>query len=152
MMHTLIPVGALVLAFGAGAAAAAIAPWPAACSSNSCVNSHLNDLNARLKALDTATFSKTVVVTDEYVLSDGNQDRVSTVVPCGTPDPTDDRPFRGMAVSGGVHIGGANAEQWQITSSGPPNAMNSWPVDAYNPHYVPGDPLPSITVFAVCLK
>lgn len=152
-MNKLIATVAVLFAFGGTAAAAAAVNWPATCSSNYCVNNHLNDLNARLKALDKATFSKTVVVSRTYVFSDpANLDNISTVVACGTPDPSDNRPFVGWAISGGINISGNNADQWHIVSSGPPNMMNSWPVYAHNPDYVNGDPLPTVTVFAICLK
>jgi hypothetical protein len=30
--------------------------------------------------------------------------------------------------------------------------MNSWPLFAHNPDYVDGDPLPTVTVFAICVR
>jgi hypothetical protein len=151
----------LVLLFAsAGGAAAAVTVtsaqkavnWPASCSTNACVNAHLNDLNSRLRALKNNTFSDAVVVTYAYSFDPDNREYIQTVVPCGTPDPNDSRPFKGWAISGGVTIGGSNADQWQVYTSGPPNAMNSWPIMAHNPEYVDGDPLPDVTVFAICLK
>ena len=148
-------VAAIVALFAVGGTGVAVAAvtWPATCSSYACVNRHLNELNARVARLDRSTFSKTVVVSHRYVFSDpANLDNISTVAPCGTPDPNDDRPFRGWAISGGLDISGPNNWQWHLVSSGPPNAMNSWPLFAHDPYYMSGDPLPTVTVFAICLK
>jgi hypothetical protein len=159
-MKKLIAIVALLFMFGGTAAiAAAVVAWPAACSGWTCANSHMNDLNTRLKGLNNKAFSKTVVVEHPYTfdLSDPtNVPFISIVTPCGTPDPTDDRPFKGVAISGGITIsddeyGVGNADQWHIVSSGPPNMMNSWPVFATNPDYVDGDPLPIVTTYAICL-
>lgn len=151
-MNKLIPLAALLSAFGGTAAVAAVA-WPASCTSDSCVSSQPNNVNTRTKGLDNRTFSKTVVVSHKYEFDDpSNRDFIQTVVPCGTSDPNDNRPFKGWAISGGVNISGHHAGQWHIVSSGPPNMMNSWPVDAHNPDYVGGDALPKVTVFAICLK
>lgn len=156
-MKRLFPMLALVLtlAAGAGAAVGAVAvsravSWPAGCSTNSCVNDHLNDLNTRVRSLKNATFSKRVVVTDDYTFDDPeNLSYIETMVPCGLPGTAD---FRGWAISGGVSISGSNADQWHVYTSGPPSAMNSWHVVAHNPDYVSGDPLPTVTAFAICLK
>lgn len=148
-MNKLIPLAALLSAFGGTAAVAAVA-WPASCTSDSCVNSQPNNVNTRTKGLDNRTFSKTVVVSHKYEFSQNNN--ILTLEACGTPNPNDARPFKGWAISGGLNISGHHAGQWQIVSSGPPTAMNSWPVDAHNPDYVGGDALPKVTVFAICLK
>lgn len=155
---------AIALVMLGGTAAVAAVAWPAACSGWTCVNSHMNDLDTRADDLKarvnkiTARLSptepKTVVVEQDYVfdLTDPtNVPFITTVTPCGTPDPADDRPFKGWAISGGINIGGENADQWHIVSSGPPNMMNSWPVFATNPSYVDGDPLPTVSTFAICL-
>jgi len=57
----LIAVAALALAFGSTEAQSAV-HWPAKCSSWSCVNSHLNNLNKRTKAVKAS-----LRVTDSYV-------------------------------------------------------------------------------------
>lgn len=156
MTKKLVLVIALVFAFaaGAGAAVGAVAvsravPWPANCTTNACLNTHLNDLNTRVKSLNRSTFSKRVVVTDEVASDPEHPDFIETMVPCGQPGT--DR-FRGWAISGGLSIGGSNAHQWQVYASGPPSAMNSWHLAAHNPEYVAGDPLPTVTAFAICLK
>lgn len=151
-MKRLVPTFALMLAFVAGAGAAAGAmvvsravSWPASCSTYSCVNSHLNDLK-------NTDFTKAVVVSHRYVFSEGEYDNIATFEACGTADSSDDRPFRGWAINGGVDISGGNAAQWHMVTSGPRNAMNSWPVYWHNDGYVSGDPLPTVTIWAICLQ
>ena len=150
-MKKIIVMVAMLFLFG-GTAAVAAAVWPATCTSNGCVNSHLNNLNTRVKGLEGTALTKRVVVTESYDFDAEYPWVIETLVACGTPDPTDDRPFKGWAVSGGLEIQGETAEQWHIYSSGPPNLMNSWPVSARNMHYEAADPLPTVTAFAVCLK
>lgn len=149
-MKTVVLMVALLFLLGGTAAVAAVV-WPASCTSDACVNSHLNNLNSRVKGLEKATISQPRLVTESYEFEE-NPAIIEQMVACGTPDPTDDRPFRGWAISGGLDIQGENAEQWHVFRSGPPNLMNSWQVGAYNPDYVPGDPLPTVTQWVLCLK
>lgn len=167
-----IALAAAMLVIGATAAVAAV-NWPASCNGWSCANSHMNDLYGRVNAVNdkvntvnsrvnelrsrlALTDPKTVVVEDDYVFDLTAPESIpfiQGVTACGTPDPNDDRPFVGWAISGGITISGEDeaTRNWHIVSSGPPNMMNSWPVFAFNPEYVEGDPLPTVSTFAICL-
>lgn len=165
-----IALAAAMLVIGATAAVAAV-NWPASCNGWSCANSHMNDLYGRVNTVNdkvntvngkvnelnrrlALTDEKTVVRVEPYVFDLTAPESIPFIeemATCGTPDPGDDRPFYGYAISGGITIGGEGAEDWHIVSSGPPNMMNSWPVVASNPDWVEGDPLPDVSTFAICL-
>lgn len=158
-----IALAAAMLVIGATAAVAAV-NWPASCNGWSCANSHMNDLYGRLNTVNARvnelrsrlalTDPKTVVKEEPYefdLTAPESIPFIQQMAACGTPDPSDDRPFYGYAISGGINFSGEGSEDWHIIGSGPPNMMNSWPVSAVNPDYVEGDPLPTVTTFAICL-